>query len=97
MEFSTYIPITVIAVVIIVLAVFYISSNKKSVHTELYDEGVKNENDGAYAIALQNYEDALKEIGQESKLKDQIVQRIKTIKFTLEYENRFHKAVPPVK
>ena len=42
MEFSTYIPITVIAVVIIVLAIFYISSNKKSVHTELYDEGVKN-------------------------------------------------------
>lgn len=98
MQFSIYIPVIIIAVVIVIFVISYLWSNKKNTHTELYDEGVKNENDGAYLTALQNYEDALKEITKESNLKNQIIQRIKTIKLTLEYENRFHKGIaPPVK
>jgi sensor domain CHASE-containing protein len=93
MQFSLYIPVIIIAALLIIFGIVYYLSTKKNVHTELYDEGVKNENDGEYLAALKNYEDALNEITSESKLKAQIHQRIKTIRFTLEYENRFHKGI----
>jgi hypothetical protein len=75
--------------VILALAMVFFAHYRKSGHTELYREGVRNENDGRYELALQNYEDALSEI-QKLKLDNQfgikISQRIKVLRNYMLYE-----------
>jgi len=77
-------------VLVIALALFIIY--KKNHPTALYSEGVRNENDGRYSLALNNYEDALSEIRKlnlNNKFGEKIAQRIKILKTTIEYENNF--------
>jgi hypothetical protein len=65
---------------------------KKTSHTELYKEGVRNENDGHYTIALQNYEDALSEVRKlkmDNKFGKKIAERIKILQTTVDYEKNF--------
>ncbi|MDR3714484.1 MAG: hypothetical protein P4L51_16855 [Puia sp.] len=65
--------------------------NKKN-HTELYSEGVRNENDGHYDLALHNYEDALSEIRKHNlhdRFSEKITQRIKILRTTIDYEKNF--------
>jgi hypothetical protein len=75
--------VLIIASAIFVIAIVFFAHYRKSGHTELYREGVRNENDGRYELALQNYEDALSEI-QKLKLDNQfgikISQRIKVLR-----------------
>jgi hypothetical protein len=76
-----------ISVVLLVLFLF----NKKN-HTELYSEGVRNENDGRYNLALHNYEDALSEVRKHNinnKFGEKIAQRIKILRTTIDYEKNF--------
>ena len=72
----------------VILYVLY----KKNGHTELYSEGLRNENNGCYTTALHNYEDALSEI-RKLKLNDKfgvkIAQRIKILRTTIDYERNF--------
>src|ERR1700737_2005733 len=73
---------------IVVLFVFH----KKNSHTELFSEGVRNENEGHYNLALHNYEDALSEIRKlniHNKFGKKIAQRIKILRTTIEYEKNF--------
>ncbi|MDP4149534.1 MAG: hypothetical protein Q8927_13140 [Bacteroidota bacterium] len=73
---------------VVFLYIFY----KKSGHTELYCEGVRNENDGEYHLALGNYEDALSEIRKlniNDKFGEKIAERIKILRTTMEYERNF--------
>ena len=63
---------------------------KKYTYTDLYAEGVKNENDGYYKAALENYSKALAEVEKykfHEDMKQQIVQRIKVLKSAIEYES----------
>lgn len=78
----------VILGLIVVLFIFH----KKNRPTDLYSEGVRNENDGRYNLALHNYEDALSEIRKlniNNKFGEKISQRIKILRTTIDYEKNF--------
>ncbi len=80
-----YLLLIVFPVILGVLLVLFLL-NKKS-HTELYSEGVRNENDGRYNLALHNYEDALSEIRKHNinnKFGEKIAQRIKILRTTID-------------
>jgi hypothetical protein len=76
----------------------FIARYKKNNHTELYREGVRNENDGHYLLALQSFEKALNEnlkLKLDNKFGIKISQRIKVLRnFTL-YENSLQAGRPP--
>jgi hypothetical protein len=77
--------------VFIILYVLY----KKNSHTELYSEGLRNENNGCYTSALHNYEDALSEIRKlklNNKFGVKIAQRIKILRTTIDYERNFQRS-----
>lgn len=85
----------IIALIILALILILFANYKKNSHTELYKEGVRNENDGRYAIALQNYQDALCEIKKlrlDNKFGKKIAQRIKILQTTINYEKNFLKS-----
>jgi len=75
----------------VILYVLY----KKNSHTELYSEGLRNENNGCYTTALHNYEDALSEIRKlklNNKFGAKIAQRIKILRTTIDYERNFQRS-----
>ncbi|MHA4810810.1 hypothetical protein ACX0G9_22070 [Flavitalea flava] len=78
----------VLLTLVILLFFFY----KRNGHTELYSEGVRNENEGRYGQALHNYEDALNEIrklNRNDKFGKKIAERIKILRTTIDYERNF--------
>lgn len=65
---------------------------RKMTSTEWYSEGLRNENNGSYRLALNNYENALSEIRKlrrNSKFGRRIADRIRILRTTIEYENNF--------
>jgi hypothetical protein len=77
---------------ILALVIVLIANYKKNSHAELYKEGVRNENDGHYMQALQNYEDALSEIKKlklDNKFGAKIAQRIKILRTFVDNEKSF--------
>jgi hypothetical protein len=67
---------------------------------DLYSEGLRNENNGSYQVALYNYENALREIRKlrrNSSFGRKIADRIRILRTTMEYENNFqtsHNGTP---
>jgi len=81
-----------ISISLIVLVIVFIILWRQHGHSELYNEGVQNENDGQYFLALKNYDDALNEIRKlnvKNKLSRKITERIKVLHSTIEYEKNF--------
>jgi outer membrane protein assembly factor BamD (BamD/ComL family) len=96
MQSSMYLLIF-IASIILILVIVFVAHYRKNSHTELYREGVRNENDGQYAQALQNYEDALSEIRKlklDNKFGIKIALRIKILRTFLDYEKSFQTNRP---
>jgi hypothetical protein len=94
MPYSFYL-FSFIAIIILSFIIFLIAHYKKTSHTELYKQGVRNENDGHYTIALQNYEDALSEVRKlkmDNKFGKKIAERIKILQTTVDYEKNFLKS-----
>jgi len=86
-----------ITLIVIISIVILVANYKKNSHTELYREGVRNENDGRYVEALQNYEDALSEIRKlklDNEFGAKISGRIKILRTFMDYENSFHANQP---
>lgn len=82
----------ILFLIILVLIAVFVTLYKENSHTELYSEGVQNENDGHYNLAMQNYEDALSEIRKlrlGKKFGIKIAQRIKILRTTIDYEKHF--------
>jgi|SRR6186713_372841 len=95
MSSSLYLLFFVLPVILSILIILFII-NKKNSHTELYSEGVRNENEGKYSQALRNYEGALVEIRKlrmNRKFGDKIAQRIKILQTTINYEKNFQDGV----
>ncbi len=73
---------------------------KRNNHTDLYSQALRRENNGSYKLALHDYEAALNEVrkfGLNNKFDRKIVQRIKILRTTIEYENNFqtnHSQLP---
>lgn len=85
-----FISCTVLCIIILSLI-----RHKQNSHTELYSEGVRNENDGRYKMALRNYEDALSEIRKlklNKKFGTKIAERIKILRTTIDYEQTFNNS-----
>ncbi len=81
-----------IASIILGLVIIFIVLRRKKSRTGLYSEGIRNENDGRYNLALHNYEDALNEIRKlrmKRSLMKTISGRIKILHTTIEYEKNF--------
>jgi outer membrane protein assembly factor BamD (BamD/ComL family) len=86
-------PLVLFILIILISIVVFIAFYKRNGHTELYSQGVRNENDGNYTLALRNYEDALKEAHKlklGKKFGAKITQRIKLLRTTIDYEKNFH-------
>ena len=85
-------PFILSFLIILIAVVIFIAFYKRNGHTELYSQGVRNENDGNYVLALRNYEDALREARKlklGKKFGAKIAQRIKLLRTTIDYENNF--------
>jgi hypothetical protein len=84
----------------IAISIIFIIQHKRNGHTELYKEGVHNENEGDYALALQNYSDALTEIRRRNvdhKFGLKIEERIKILRTLIDYEKGFQTSHPVYK
>jgi len=78
--------------IVTILSVLIYLLQKQNRHTELYSEGLRDENNGRYQTALHKYEDALNEIRKlrlEEKFGHKIAARIRVLRTTIEYENNF--------
>src|SRR5205085_4386570 len=81
-----------ITVTIVIMAVLVITQYKKNSHTQLYNEGVRNENEGHYILAVHNFEDALnenKKLKLNKRFSAKISERIKILRITIDYEKNF--------
>jgi hypothetical protein len=93
MSSSFYLTLFIIVVITGIVVIFITYYNRNG-NTELYREGVRNENNGRYITALQNYEDALLDIRKlkmTNKFGEKIAQRIKVLQTTIDYEKQFQK------
>ena len=93
MSSSLYFLLFIVLIVIALVAIVFIL-HKKNSNTELYSEGVRNENNGLYNQALHNYTDALNEarkLNIDNKFRVKIAQRIKILRTTIDYENNFQE------
>ena len=94
MSTPTYWLLFISCTVLCIIILFFIR-HKQNSHTELYSEGVRNENDGRYKMALRNYEDALSEIRKlklNKKFGTKIAERIKILRTTIDYEQTFNNS-----
>lgn len=68
-------------------------SRKKNVPCELYDEALRNENDGQFQEAKTTYERALSEISktglQDTHLKNKIIEKLKILSTVIDYGDGF--------
>jgi len=74
------------------IAIVAIISYKKRNPVQLYSEGLRNENNGFYKLAVQNYECALienRKLNISKKFDEKIVQRIKILQSTIDFERNF--------
>ena len=81
--------IPIITGIILVIVILY---RRKNSHTELYSEGLHNENNGDYDLALHNYEEALNEMKKakpDNRFYNKITQKIKILRTLVEYEKNF--------
>jgi hypothetical protein len=86
-----YVIIFVLPIVTILSVLIYLLQKQNS-HTQLYSEGLRDENNGRYETALHKYEDALNEIRKlrlEDKFGHKIAARIRVLRTTIDYENNF--------
>ena len=94
-------PSTIFFLFYILFIVLFIGAilfyrHRRSSYSQLYGEGIRNENKGHYNLAIQNYEEALKEIKGpriNNKLGSKISQRLKILRATIDYEKNFQTGI----
>ena len=80
---------------IVIISIAMISSiliNKKTLPVRLFIEAQKNENDGRFEEAVITYESALDEARKfrfHGSLKNRIIDKLKVLHTTIEYQNSF--------
>jgi flagellar biosynthesis/type III secretory pathway M-ring protein FliF/YscJ len=89
MHLSLYIGLLII-LLLVAVTVAILFRRKKYSYTALYAEGVKNENNGRFVAALQNYSTVLAEIKNyrfHQEMKEQLTDKIKVLRSAIEYES----------
>jgi len=90
----TMLFVYILSVVMIIAAVTYFLSHRKNSYSQLYAEAIRNENNGNYKTAINNYKSVMVEIlNQPTRriLKGKVAEKIKTLESILEYESRFQE------
>jgi hypothetical protein len=75
---------------IIILVLFFLAPRKKNISIELFNEALRNENNGLYEEAVVNYESALHEIKKtrfQSTFRNKIIGKLKLLHTLIEYNN----------
>ena len=75
---------------IIILVFRFAVSSKENISINLFNEALKNENNGLYELAVTNYESALSEVKKtrfHSTFKNKIVEKLKVLHTLIEYNN----------
>jgi len=75
---------------IIILVLRFAVSSKEKISINLFNEALKNENNGLYELAVTNYESALSEVKKtrfHSTFKNKIVEKLKVLHTLIEYNN----------
>jgi len=75
---------------IIILVLRFAVSSKENISINLFNEALKNENNGLYELAVTNYESALSEVKKtrfHSTFKNKIVEKLKVLHTLIEYNN----------
>jgi outer membrane protein assembly factor BamD (BamD/ComL family) len=65
-------------------------SSKKNISVELFNEGLRNENNGQYEKAVANYESALNEVNKtrfHKTFKNKIIDKLKVLHTLIDYNN----------
>lgn len=91
MSFPLYL-LLFIASTLPALIIGFMRVPKREVHTTSYNEGLRNENDGHYDLALHNYETALRQIVKSrpgKKIIEKISHRIRILRTIIDYEKNF--------
>ena len=88
MTIFQYLPFIMIALLItsVISSIFL---RKKNLPVELFNEGLKYENDGHFDEAIVNYENALNEVRKNrfhSDLENKIIQKLKVLYTISEYQ-----------
>jgi len=89
MPFYYYILFFIVLSIIILVLRFAVSS-KENISINLFNEALKNENNGLYELAVTNYESALSEVKKtrfHSTFKNKIVEKLKVLHTLIEYNN----------
>jgi len=92
----TFYLLLFIILIFILIVIIIIYQFKKNSHSEFFSQGLYNENEGHYNLAVKNYEDALTELRKlkvNKELGEKITQKIKILQTTIEYEKNFHSRV----
>ena len=79
-----------IGLLIIILVLRSLLSPKKNISVDLFNEALRNENNGLYEEAVANYESALMEVNKtrfQSTFKNKIIEKLKILHTLIEYNN----------
>lgn len=91
MLFYYFILLLMLLTFIIFLTRFLILGGK-NIPVQLFNQAIKNENNGSFEAALITYESALNEVKKirfHSNLKNKIIDKIKVLQTIIEYKNNF--------
>lgn len=85
-----YYLILFIGLSIIILVLRSLLSPKKNISVDLFNEALRNENNGLYEEAVANYESALMEVNKtrfHRTFKNKIIEKLKILHTLIEYNN----------
>ena len=85
-------------IVLFLIIVMLLVRARRNRHSILYQEGVRNENNGRYRQAINNFLEAKSEMEKDKNRQKQLLainERIKTLHALIDYESNFHKNEHP--
>ena len=85
-----YYFILFIGLSIIILVLRFLLSRKKNISVDLFNEAIRNENNGLYEEAVVKYESALHEVNKtrfHNTFRNKIIEKLKILHTLIEYNN----------
>ncbi len=85
-----YVALCVSGLILLITSCIILFRRKKYTYPALYAEAVKNENNGHFKEALENYITVLAEIKKyrfNEKMEQQLIEKIKVLRSAIEYES----------
>jgi hypothetical protein len=87
-----YFILLLMLLTLVILSARFLILRGKNIPVQLFNEAIKNENNGSFEAALVTYESALTEVKKirfHSNLKNRIIDKIQVLHTIIEYKNNF--------